>query len=271
MVIRHYLSTFAQLITDEFAIRADTFGKARSNSQGVTGRFSSFSRYLAERDWRALIEHMMEKENTTSTERERRELQEESDLKDIKLDLKEVEETEWGEKIDDEMEKEICELNKMDNMEEIQSEEEEEEDEDEEEEEEEEEEKEEEEEEDILRELVESDEDTMKTTGRNAGEVEDREKEKMIGKKNEKKRVKGKEFDKLIRESGFSEKDKEMCVKERRNIYGEANYENAINGKERRNVMQPIPVLFRQGKIKTITDSDSDSDDEERFYDGEDL
>ena len=58
-------------------------------------------------------------------------MQEESDLKDIKLDLKEVEETEWGEKIDDEMEKEICELNKMDNMEEIQSEEEEEEDEDE--------------------------------------------------------------------------------------------------------------------------------------------
>ena len=61
-----------------------------------------------------------------------------------------------------------------------------------------------------------------------------------------------------------------MCAK-RRNGCGEANYENAIDAKERRNVMRLVPVLFRQGKGKNTNDSDSESDDEERFYDSEDL
>ena len=43
---------------------------ARSKPTGVTGRFSPFSRYLADRDLRALIEHMMGKENINSIEEE---------------------------------------------------------------------------------------------------------------------------------------------------------------------------------------------------------
>ena len=191
-------------------------------------------------------------------EKNRIELKEESDLKDMKLDLKYAEDTEWGEKIDEEMEKEICELNKMDNLED---------DDDEEEEDDEEDEEQEEEEEEILKDLVESDEENMKTKGRKEYEVEDGENEK----KKVKKRIKGTEFDLLMKKSGFSEKDKEMCVNQKRNIYGEANYENAFNGKERRNVMRPVPVLFRPGTNNPLTDTDSDSDDEERFYDGEDL
>ena len=87
-------------------------------------------------------------------------------------------------------------------------------------------------------------------------------------------RVKGKEFEKVLIESGFSKKEKEDCVRRRRNMFGNANYGEAIFGKESRKVMRPLPILFRKGRGN---DSENDemseeaSDDEDRFFDEEDL
>ena len=83
---------------------------ARSKPTGVTGRFSPFSRYLADRDLRALIEHMMGKENINSIEEEVKKMIFVLNPQD------EAKETEWGKELDNKMRRGINEMNKMDNL-----------------------------------------------------------------------------------------------------------------------------------------------------------
>ena len=83
-----------------------------------------------------------------------------------------------------------------------------------------------------------------------------------------------------MREEGLNEEDAKRCVNFRREMYGFCNYDNAFTGKEEREVMTPVLVLFRpvkktrQGKVgenESESDSDSDSDEDHKVFNEEDA
>ena len=83
-----------------------------------------------------------------------------------------------------------------------------------------------------------------------------------------------------MREEGLNEEDAKRCVNFRREMYGFCNYDNAFTGKEEREVMTPVLVLFRpvkktrQGKVgenESESDSDSDSDEDHKEFNEEEC
>jgi hypothetical protein len=71
---------------------------------------------------------------------------------------------------------------------------------------------------------------------------------------------------------GLGEKEARECVEMRREVYGSCNYEDAMSGKEEREMLRPVLALFRKLKKrgkKSEEDSETDSDSEEdhkEFY-----